>query len=155
MKTILRCVILFGLRRPVLAAVLSLLALALAALPLLFASFSADITRMLPTGSQSERACAVLLNSGLFNQSAVLFTAGKEEQLDAAASEIDRIANETASVPGVTRVDNRFLPDDIAATLASLPEWIPQFQPFPTRQHHGGLLLCSLHDQQTFVRTIS
>ena len=127
---ILRCVIVFGLRRPVLAAVLSLLALALAALPLLFASFSADITRMLPTGSQSERACAVLLNSGLFNQSAVLFTAGKEEQLDAAASEIDRIANEMASVPGVMRVDNRFLPDDIAATLASLPEWIPQFQPF-------------------------
>lgn len=130
MKSLLRRVILFGLRRPILAAVLSLLVLALAALPLLFASFSADITRMLPSGSKSEQACAVLLNSGLFNQSAVLFAADTEEQLDAASSEIDRIADEMASVPGVTRVDNRFLPDDIAATLSSLPEWIPQFQPF-------------------------
>ena len=69
MKSLLRRVILFGLRRPVLAAFLSLLALALAVLPILAASFSADITRMLPTGSKSERACAVLLNSGLFNQS--------------------------------------------------------------------------------------
>ena len=127
---ILRRVILFGLRRPVLAAFLSLLALVLAALPLLAASFSADITRMLPTGSKSERACAVLLNSGLFNQSAVLFTADTEEQLDAASAEIDRIADEIASVPGVTRVDNRFLPDDLPATLASFQEWIPQFQPF-------------------------
>ena len=130
MKSFLRRVILFGLRRPGLAAFLSLLALALAALPLLAASFSADITRMLPTGSRSERACAVLLNSGLFNQSAVLFTADTEEQLDAASSEIDRIADEIASVPGVTRVDNRFLPDDLPATLASFQEWIPQFQPF-------------------------
>ncbi|MBP5587017.1 MAG: hypothetical protein J6Y92_11770 [Lentisphaeria bacterium] len=130
MKSLLRRVILFGLRRPVLAAGLSLLALALAALPLLAASFSADITRMLPTGSRSERACAVLLNSGLFNQSAVLFTADTEEQLDAASSEIDSIAEEIASVPGVTRVDNRFLPDDLPATLASFQEWIPQFQPF-------------------------
>ena len=130
MKSLLRRVILFGLRRPVLAAVLSLLALALAALPVLFASFSADITRMLPTGSRSERACAVLLNSGLFNQSAVLFAADTEEQLDASSSEIDRIADEIASVPGVTRVDNRFLPDDLAATLASFQEWRPQFQPF-------------------------
>ena len=104
MKSLLRRVILFGLRRPVLAALLSLLALALAALPLLAASFSADITRMLPTGSRSERACAVLLNSGLFNQSAVLFTADTEEQLDAASSGIDLIADEIASVPGVTRV---------------------------------------------------
>ena len=130
MKSILRRIILFGLRRPGIAALLSLLLLVLAAIPLLFASFSADITRMLPSGSQSERACAVLLNSGLFNQSAVLFTAGREELLDAASSEIDRIATEIASVPGVTRVDNRFLPDDIAATLSSLPEWLPQFQPF-------------------------
>ena len=130
MKSILRRVILFGLRRPILAAVLSLLVLALAALPLLFASFSADITRMLPSGSKSEQACAVLLNSGLFNQSAVLFTADTEEELDAAASEIDRIAAGIASVPGVTRVDNRFLPDDLPATLSSFQEWIPQFQPF-------------------------
>ena len=130
MKQFLRRVILFGLRRPVLAALLSLLALALAALPLLAASFSADITRMLPTGSKSEQACAVLLNSGLFNQSAVLFTADTEEQLDAASIEIDRIADEIASVPGVTRVDNRFLPDDLPATLASFQEWIPQFQPY-------------------------
>ncbi len=130
MKHFLRRVILFGLRRPVLAAVLSLLALVLSALPLLAASFSADITRMLPTGSRSERACAVLLNSGLFNQSAVLFTADTEEQLDAASSEIDRIADEITSVPGVSRVDNRFLPDDLPATLASFQEWIPQFQPY-------------------------
>ncbi len=130
MKSFLRRVILFGLRRPVLAAFLSLLALVLAALPLLFASFSADITRMLPSGSKSERACAVLLNSGLFNQSAVLFSADKTEQLDAASPEIDLIASEIASVPGVTRVDNRFLPDDIAAVLSSLPEWLPQFQPY-------------------------
>ena len=130
MKSILRRVILFGLRRPILAATLSFLALVLAALPLLAASFSADITRMLPTGSRSERVCAVLLNSGLFNQSAVLFTADTEEQLDAASSEIDRIAGEIASVPGVTRVDNRFLPDDLPATLAAFQEWIPQFQPF-------------------------
>jgi predicted RND superfamily exporter protein len=130
MNSILRRVILFGLRRPVLAAFLSLLALVLAALPLLSASFSADITRMLPSGSKSERACAVLLNSGLFNQSAVLFAADTEEQLDAASSEIDRIADEIASVPGVTRVDNRFLPDDLPATLASFQERIPQFQPF-------------------------
>ena len=131
MKLILRRVILFGLRRPAIAAFLSLLALILAALPLLTASFSADITRMLPTGSKSERACAVLLNSGLFNQSAVLFTADTEEQLNAASSGIDRIADEIASVPGVTRVDNRFLPDDLPATLAAFQEWIPQFQPFP------------------------
>ena len=130
MKSILRRVILFGLRRPVLAAFLSILALVLAALPILTASFSADITRMLPAGSRSEQACAVLLNSGLFNQSAVLFTADTEEQLDAASSEIDRIADEIASVPGVTHVDNRFLPDDLPATLASFQEWIPQFQPF-------------------------
>ena len=130
MKSILRRVILFGLRRPILAAVLSLLVLALAALPLLFASFSADITRMLPSGSKSEQACAVLLNSGLFNQSAVLFAANETEQLDAASAEIDRIADEIASVPGVTRIDNRFLPDDLPATLASFQEWIPQFQPF-------------------------
>ncbi len=130
MKSLLRRVILFGLRRPVLAAFLSLLALALAVLPILAASFSADITRMLPTGSKSERACAVLLNSGLFNQSAVLFTADTEEQLDAASSGIDLIADEIASVPGITRVDNRFLPDDLPATLASFQEWIPQFQPF-------------------------
>ena len=130
MKSLLRRVILFGLRRPVLAAFLSLLALALAALPILTASFSADITRMLPAGSESERACAVLLNSGLFNQSAVLFTADTEEQLDAASSEIDKISDEITSVPGVTRVDNRFLPDDLPATLASFQEWIPQFQPF-------------------------
>ncbi len=130
MKSLLRRVILFGLRRPVLAAILSLLALALAALPLLTASFSADITRMLPSGSESERACGVLLNSGLFNQSAVLFAADTTEQLDAASLEIDRIAAEIASVPGVTRVDNRFLPDDIAAVLGSLPAWLPQFQPY-------------------------
>ena len=130
MKSFLRRVILFGLRRPVPAAVLSLLILALAALPLLFASFSADITRMLPSGSKSERACAVLLNSGLFNQSAVLFTTDTPERLEAASSEIDLAANEIASIPGVTRVDNRFLPDDIAAVLASLPAWIPQFQPY-------------------------
>ena len=130
MKSLLRRVILFGLRRPGLAAFLSLLALVLAALPILAASFSADITRMLPAGSESERACAVLLNSGLFNQSAVLFTADTEEELDAASSEIDRIADEIASVSGVTRVDNRFLPDDLPATLASFQEWIPQFQPF-------------------------
>ena len=130
MKSLLRRIILFGLRRPVPAALLSLLALALAALPLLAASFSADITRMLPSGSKSEEACGVLLNSGLFNQSAVLFTADTEEQLDAASAEIDAVANEIASVPGVTRIDNRFLPDDLAATLASLPAWIPQFQPF-------------------------
>ena len=130
MKSFLRRVILFGLRRPVPAAVLSLLILALAALPLLFASFSADITRMLPSGSKSERACAVLLNSGLFNQSAVLFTTDTPERLEAASSEIELAANEIASIPGVTRVDNRFLPDDIAAVLASLPAWIPQFQPF-------------------------
>jgi len=130
MKSLLRRVILFGLRRPGLAAFLSLLALVLAALPILAASFSADITRMLPSGSESERACAVLLNSGLFNQSAVLFTANTEEQLDAASSGIDRIADEIAAVPGVTRVDNRFLPDDLPATLASFQEWIPQFQPF-------------------------
>jgi len=130
MKSILRRIILFGLRHPGRAALLALLLLVLAALPLLAATFSADITRMLPSGSRSEQACAVLLNSGLFNQSAVLFTADKEEQLDAAASEIDRIAGRIASVPGVTRVDNRFLPDDIAATMSSLPEWIPQFQPF-------------------------
>jgi len=130
MKSLLRRLILFGLRRPVFAAFLSLLTLVLAALPLLVASFSADITRMLPTGSKSERACAVLLNSGLFNQSAVLFTADTEEQLDAASSEIDRIADEIASVPGVTRVDNRFLPDDLPATLASFQEWEPQFQPY-------------------------
>ena len=130
MKHLLRRVILFGLRRPVLAALLSLLALALAALPLFFASFSADITRMLPSGSRSEQECAVLLNSGLFNQSAVLFTADTEDRLDAASAEIDRIADEIASVPGVTRVDNRFLPNDLAATLASFQEWIPQFQPF-------------------------
>ena len=127
---ILRRVILFGLRRPATAALLSLLILALAALPLLTASFSADITRMLPTGSKSEQACAVLLNSGLFNQSAVLFNADTEEQLDAASAEIDRIADEIAAVPGVTRVDNRFLPDDLPATLASFQEWQPQFQPF-------------------------
>ncbi len=130
MKSLLRRVILFGLRRPVLAAFLSILALVLAALPILTASFSADITRMLPSGSRSEQACAVLLNSGLFNQSAVLFTADTEEQLDAASSEIDRIADEIASIPGITRVDNRFLPDDLPATLASFQEWIPQFQPF-------------------------
>lgn len=130
MKSILRRVILFGLRRPGLAALLSFLGLALAALPLLTASFSADITRMLPTGSKSEQACTVLLNSGLFNQSAVLFTADTEEQLGAASSEIDRIADGIASVPGVTRVDNRFLPDDIASVLGSLPAWIPQFQPY-------------------------
>ncbi len=130
MKSLLRRVILFGLRRPVLAAFLSLLVLVLAALPILTASFSADITRMLPAGSESERACAVLLNSGLFNQSAVLFTADTEEQLDAASSEIDKISDEITSVPGVTRVDNRFLPDDLPATLASFQEWIPQFQPF-------------------------
>ncbi|MBR4717630.1 MAG: hypothetical protein IKP09_06170, partial [Lentisphaeria bacterium] len=130
MKLILRRVIMFGLRRPGLAALLSLLCLALAALPLLTASFSADITRMLPSGSKSERACAVLLNSGLFNQSAVLFTADTTERLDAASLEIDTIAAEIASVPGVTRVDNRFLPDDIAAVLGSLPAWIPQFQPY-------------------------
>ena len=130
MKLILRRVIMFGLRRPGLAALLSLLCLALAALPLLTASFSADITRMLPSGSKSERACAVLLNSGLFNQSAVLFTADSTERLDAASLEIDTIAAEIASVPGVTRVDNRFLPDDIAAVLGSLPAWIPQFQPY-------------------------
>ena len=94
MKSPVQRLILFGLRRPVLAAALSLLALVLAALPILAASFSADITRMLPTGSSSERACAVLLNSGLFNQSAILFTAETEEQLDAASSEIDRIAGE-------------------------------------------------------------
>ena len=130
MKSLLRRVILFGLRRPVSATFLSLLILALATLPLLFASFSADITRMLPSGSKSERVCAVLLNSGLFNQSAVLFTAEAPEQLDASSNEIDLIANEIASVYGVTRVDNRFLPDDIAAVLASLPAWLPQFQPF-------------------------
>ena len=130
MKSPVQRLILFGLRRPVLAAVLSFLALVLAALPILAASFSADITRMLPTGSDSERACAVLLNSGLFNQSAILFTADTEEQLDAASSEIDRVAGEIASVPGVTRVDNRFLPDDLPATLASFQEWLPQFQPF-------------------------
>ena len=130
MKSILRRVILFGLRRPVLAAVLSILALVLAALPLLTASFSSDITRMLPSGSKSEQVCAVLLNSGLFNQSAVLFTADNVAQLDAASSEIDRIADEIASVPGVTRIDNRFLPDDLAATMGSLPAWIPQFQPY-------------------------
>lgn len=130
MKSLLRRVIMFGLRRPGPAALLSLLALALAALPLLAASFSADITRMLPSGSKSEQACGVLLNSGLFNQSAVLFAAGTGEQLDAASSDIDAIANEIASVPGVTRVDNRFLPDDIAAVLGSLPAWIPQFQPY-------------------------
>ena len=130
MKSLLRRIILFGLRRPATAAFLSLLVLALAALPLLFASFSADITRMLPSGSRSEQACGVLLNSGLFNQSAVLFTADTTEQLDAASAEIDRVANEIASVPGVTRVDNRFLPDDIAAVLGALPAWIPQFQPF-------------------------
>ena len=66
----------------------------------------------------------------IFNQSAVLFTADTEEQLDAASAEIDRIASEIASVPGATRVDNRFLPDDLPATLASFQEWIPQFQPF-------------------------
>ncbi|MBR3506711.1 MAG: hypothetical protein IKO02_06670 [Lentisphaeria bacterium] len=130
MKSLLRRVILFGLRRPVLAALLSLLALALAALPLLTASFSADITRMLPSGSESERACAVLLNSGLFNQSAVLFASDTTEQLDAASTDIDDIASEIASVPGVTRIDNRFLPDDIAAVLGSLPAWLPQFQPY-------------------------
>ena len=130
MKHPVQRLILFGLRRPVLAAVLSFLALVLAALPLLVASFSADITRMLPAGSSSERACAVLLNSGLFNQSAILFTAETEERLDAASSEIDRVAGEIASVPGVTRVDNRFLPDDLPATLASFQEWQPQFQPF-------------------------
>ncbi len=131
MKLLLRRVILFGLRRPVLAALLSLLALAFTALPLLAASFSADITRMLPSGSKSERACAVLLNSGLFNQSAVLFAADSTDRLDAASAEIDSIADELADVPGVTRVDNRFLPDDLAATLASFQEWIPQFLPFP------------------------
>lgn len=130
MKSILRRVILFGLRRPVPAALLSILALVLAALPLLTASFSADITRMLPTGSRSEQVCSVLLNSGLFNQSAVLFTAEQEKDLAAASPEIDRVASEIASVPGVTRVDNRFLPDDIAAVIGSLPAWIPQFQPF-------------------------
>jgi predicted exporter len=130
MRSILRRIILFGLRRPVPAALLSLLLLALAALPLLAASFSADITRMLPSGSRSEQACSVLLNSGLFNQSAVLFTADREEQLAAASAEIDEIATEVASVPGVTRVDNRFLPDDLAAVLGALPAWIPQFQPF-------------------------
>lgn len=130
MKSILRRVILFGLRRPVPAALLSLLALVLAVLPLLTASFSADITRMLPSGSRSEQVCSVLLNSGLFNQSAVLFTAEQEKDLAAASSEIDAIAAEITSVPGVTRVDNRFLPDDIAATMGSLPAWIPQFQPF-------------------------
>jgi len=130
MRSILRRIILFGLRHPVQAALLSLLLLALAALPLLAASFSADITRMLPEGSRSEQVCGVLLNSGIFNQSAVLFTADKEEQLADASSEIDAIASETAAVPGVTRVDNRFLPDDIAAVMGSLPEWIPQFQPY-------------------------
>lgn len=139
MKSFLRRVILFGLRRPGLAAFLSLLALALAALPILTASFSADITRMLPSGSKSERACAVLLNSGLFNQSAVLFTADTEEQLDAASSGIDRVADEIASIPGVTRVDNRFLPDDLPATLASFQEWIPQFQPFSGLDAAGGV----------------
>ena len=128
MKSILRRVILFGLRRPVLAAFLSILALVLAALPLLTASFSSDITRMLPSGSKSEQVCNVLLNSGLFNQSAVLFSAETESQLDDASSEIDRIADEIAFVPGVTRIDNRFLPDDLAATMGALPVWIPQFQ---------------------------
>jgi predicted exporter len=130
MKSFLRHVVLFGLRRPFLAAFLALLCLVLAALPLLTASFSADITRMLPSGSRSEQACGVLLNSGLFNQSAVLFTADKKEQLAAASEEIDAVADEIATVPGVTRVDNRFLPDDLPATLASFQEWITQFQPF-------------------------
>ena len=130
MKSILRRIILFGLRRPGRAALLSLLLLVLAALPLLFAAFSADITRMLPSGSRSEEACAVLLNSGLFNQSALLFTAETEAQLISASSEIDAIAAEAAAIPGITRIDNRFLPDDIAAVLSSLPEWIPQFRPY-------------------------
>ena len=43
MKFPVQRLILFGLRRPALAAVLSLLALLLAALPLLTASFSADV----------------------------------------------------------------------------------------------------------------
>ena len=137
MKFPVQRLILFGLRRPALAAVLSLLALLLAALPLLTASFSADVTKMLPTGSMSEEACRVLLGSGLFNHSAILFSADTPDDLSAASETIDAIASDLASnlstdpaEPGVTRVDNRFLPDDLPATLAAFQEWLPQFQPF-------------------------
>ena len=78
MKSFLRRVILFGLRRPVLAAFLSFLALAFAALPVLTASFSADITRMLPADSRSEQACAVLLNAA-----AIICAAGLGDSIKA------------------------------------------------------------------------
>ena len=131
MKSPVKRLILFGLRRPFTAACLACLALLLAALPLLAASFSADVTKMLPAGSRSEESCRVLLGSGLFNQSAVLFTAESPEALSAASPAIDAVAAELASsVPGITRVDNRFLPDDLSAALGELPAWLPQFRPY-------------------------
>ncbi len=124
MNRILRKLLFFSMRHALWVRLSAVILTLLSGWLIYRGAFTYDVSKILPTGSESARTFACLSESGMFNRIVVVFSLDKGEFADSALPAfLEKAAEEFRKTPGIHSVNYRTLSVPLSQGMAELTEF--------------------------------